>query len=126
GHDRELLLDQAKLADGLVELLALRGVAGRIFDQALGSADAAGREPEPAIVEDRHRDLEPTADLTEHVGRGDLAVVEVDHRGARALDAELVLLGPALDATEPALDDERGDAILLLAIDLDRRLGEHG
>ena len=67
---------QLEARDRPVELLALLRVLDRLVHAALGDPDAAGGDAVAAAVERRHRDLEPVADLAEHLVVGHLDLVE--------------------------------------------------
>ena len=113
---RELLADQAELADRSSELLALRGVRDGALEHVLHAADAEGRELQPADVQDVERDLMPFADFAEDVLHRHLAILEDQRRRRAAADPELVLLAALREAGHAALDDHRGE---LVPVDLE-------
>ena len=125
GGERDLLLDHLERPDRPPELLALLGVFDRVLHHRAGAARGAGRESEAAGVEDLERDLESAADVAEEILRGDHHVRERHRAGVARLDAHLLLDLAKGDAGRVGVDDEGGDALLLLAVDHDRDLGEH-
>ena len=121
-HVGDQLLDELEARDRHVELLALGRVGDRGLDAPVADPDAAGGDAVAALVERRHRDLEPVADLAEHRRVGDLDVVERDLGRVRGAQPELAvdLLGAV--AVARGRDQERGEALVLL---LGVGLGEH-
>ena len=114
GHLGDHLLDQLVLADLLAERLALVGVARRGVEAGLGEPDGAGRDGEPALVDGAHRDEEALALLADPVLLGHEHVVEVDQPGVAGPDAELAVERAGRQARHPALEQERGHALVLL------------
>ena len=111
----QLLLDQAELADGFAERLALLRVADRICQRILRATDARRSQLEAADVQDVERDVVALADLAQQVSDRHLAVGEDQRAGGRAANAELVLLRAHGKARRVALDQEGGE---LFAVDL--------
>ena len=113
GHLGDELLDQLVLADLLAEGVPLVGVADRRVETGLGEADRAGRDGEPALVDGAHRDEEALALLADPVLDGHRHVVEVDEPRVAGPDAELAVEGAGRQTRHPALEHERGHALVL-------------
>ena len=113
-HVGELLLDRAELGDRLSELLPVAGVLDGAVEALARGSDGAAAELEPSDVQDVDRDLVTAPRLAEEVLRRHLCVLQDELARRRALDAELLLLGPGRNAGIATLDQERGE---LLAVD---------
>ena len=90
------------------------------------AARGGGGKSEPSRVEDLECDLESLTHLAQPVFHRHAHAVE--RHGARVarLDPHLLLGLPERDTGRVRVHDERRHALLALAVDLDRHLGEHG
>ena len=104
-------LHTLELADALVKLLALLGICDRSVQCALRDAHRLRADGRAGVVQRRQRGLEPGAGLADDPVAGDAAVLEVQLRGGRALDAELALLRPDREALVVLVHHERRDAV---------------
>jgi hypothetical protein len=68
-HAGDLVLDEAKLADGPAEGAALLGAVDAQAHELSREPDAARGEAQAPVVEHLHRHLEPLARLAQHVAR---------------------------------------------------------
>lgn len=75
-HVGEFELNRLKRMDRLVETLPLARVLDRAVDRGLGYAQRLARDPDPAAIEDCHRDLEAFAVLAEAILFGDHGIFE--------------------------------------------------
>ena len=118
-HVSEHPLQGLELGDGLAEGGAVFRVAAGLFDGAAAQADGEGADGDAASVEDLQGVDEALVDVTEPLRVGQLDVVEVQLGGVGAAHAELAVQRLLAEALGAFVDDEGGDALLLL-----RRVGE--
>ena len=114
-HVGQLELDRLKLADRLVELLALLGVGQRPLEGPFGDAEGLGGDADPPAVEGVHGDVEPLPFLAEQVFDRHAQVVKGKGGGVAAADAHLVLVLEDGDAGRFQIDDEGADPLVLQA-----------
>ena len=114
GHVRELELDGLKFGDGLAELFALLRVAHGTFVGALRHAEAERRDRDASAVENLQAVDEAFAFRAEEIFGGHAAIGEDDFAGVAGAQAELVFFLAGAKAGSSLLDDERGDAVVLL------------
>ena len=84
----------------------------RLVEQPLGGPHRARPEPDAAVVEDLHRDVEALAGLAEHVLGRHPHVLEVEAPQVVAPQPHGVVALADLEALHPRLDDQRDVAVL--------------
>jgi len=118
------------------ELLALLGVGDGLVEAALGAAEAAGADVDPAAVQTHHRDAEALALAADEVLGRHPDLVEIDLARGLRMPAELLLLRAEGDAFHVLFDHKAADPLgpvdsgadhghvdLVLAAARDERLG---
>lgn len=109
---RDGLLDLPKLSNGLAERLTLLAVVTHHLNAASGNAQRHRRQGDALDLEVAHHAQRGAADLTNHVGRGHLDVVEDQLCGHRGTHAALVLnLLAQREARHALLHNERGQTL---------------
>ncbi len=126
-HLRNQLLDELMRADLDAERLALfRVLHARVAARA-NEAGGASRDGVAALVERKHRDLEPLALAADEILRRHLDVLHLEEPGVAGEDAPLLRQRSARESLERALDDERahpGRVALLLLLQIAPRKHE--
>ena len=102
-HQRQHRLDQRLLDDRGAELDALRGVLARLAKGGLRHPDRLRRDAEAGVVHQVQHGAESLSGLAEQEA---LRVVELDHAGGRAVDAELGLHPGDPDAVAPPVGQD--------------------
>src|SRR5436190_5330073 len=97
-HVGELELDRLMFRDGLAEGLPFQRVVGRVLEGGARDAERLRRHADAPAVERAHSDLETIALGTEARVVADRAVGQEHLRGARAAEAELVVILADLQA----------------------------
>ena len=92
-HVGEHELDGLEARYRLAELLAVLGVGDRGVQRALRDADRLRADGGAGVVEGLQRGLQTGAGLADDPVAGDVAVLEIQLGGGRALDADLSFLG---------------------------------
>ena len=85
-------------ADGLAEGVALLDVVERDLQRALGAGHRGDRDRQALLRQVAHQQLQPAADLADHVLGRHRDVVEEQLGGVLALAADLLELAPAREA----------------------------
>src|SRR6185369_12191931 len=107
-------LDRLAVGEALAERHALPGVLDHHVERAACHADAPGADLQAPYRQAQLHRREASAFLAEQLRRGDAAVVEGQLVGA--LTAEHRDFALDVEALGAALDDERGDAFVALAL----------
>src|SRR6185437_15859826 len=113
-HVRELELNGLKIGDGLAELFAFLGVAHRALIRALRHAEAERRNRNAAAIEDLEAVDEALALGTEKIFRRHAAIGEDHFAGIARAQAEFIFFFPGTKARSSLLNDECGNAVVLL------------
>src|SRR5581483_6759770 len=108
--------DELVLADRLAERRTRLRVVARIVRRALGEAETLCPDPRARSVEHAHREREALPLVAQPVRGRDAAVLEEELTRRRALDPELRLDPPDLEAGGVRLDHERADAAVTRAL----------
>src|SRR6266536_114560 len=109
-HVGEVEPDHLELGDRTPERTASASIVQSRLVRLGRDPDRLRRDPDPAAVHRRHRDLESVALLAQPVFRRDGDVGKKDLDGARRVDAQLDLVTRPVEAGAVGIDDERGDS----------------